>query len=133
MFIPHQYNDGQVDPFVLLPASAGLKLAVGTALKLSSGTLAIASGTDNVQYICMEDRADTASSGQLVHCIAVEDDTIYETSLSAAISSIAPGSTYQIDSTGMMLTASTGGACRVVSADGTQAGSTAKIQFVPVA
>lgn len=132
-FLPYKYRDGAIDPWELMPAGAGLNLHVGTALKIASGKLAIAKAAETVEYICMMDTEAETADGQMIPVIAVNDDTIYETTMSAQISAIAVGDTYQLDSAGEQITATKAGAAKVVSWDGTEAGSTVQVALVPVA
>lgn len=131
--IPHKYRDGQLDPWEAHPAAAGVNLKIGLAMKMSSGKLAMATAGDDIDYICMEQSESATTDGQMVHVIAADDDTIYETTLSEQVSGIAAGSTYNLDSTGMMLAVTTGGALKVVDFDGDQAGDAVRVQIVKVA
>lgn len=130
-FIPHKYRDGQLDPWEPKPATAGLTLEVGKLMKLESGKLAVATATDTPEYICMEHRKEQTVDGQMVHVTAVSEETIYETTLSEASASITVGSTYNIDSTGMMVTATGGGSIRVESYEGKEAGDKVRVTIVP--
>lgn len=132
-FIPHKYRDGQLDPWEPKPAAAGLTLEVGKLMKLSDGKLAVATATDKPEYICMEYRENQTNDGQMVHVIAVSCETIYETTLSEQSASISVGSTYNIDSTGMMVTATGGGSIRVESYEGKEAGDKVRVTIVPAA
>lgn len=131
--IPHKYRDGQLDPWEAHPAASGIMPQIGLALKFASGKLAKASGADNIDYICMEQSDVATTAGQMLHVIAVDGDTIYETTLSAAVTSIAAGNTYNLDTNGTALASTTGGALKVIDFDGNQAGDTARVQIVKVA
>lgn len=128
--IPYKYRDGQLDPWEQQLASAGLNLKVGMALKMSGGKLAMATAADAVEFISMEERDAATVDGQPVLVIAADSDTIYETSLSEQVSGISRGATYNIDSTGMMLASTTGGALKVIDYSGDQAGDTVRVQLV---
>ena len=130
-FIPHKYRDGQLDPWEPMLASEGMALEVGKLMKLESGKLAVATGTDKPEYICMEHQKEQTVDGQMVHVIAVSCETIYETTLSEQSSSISVGSTYNIDSTGMMMTATGGGSIRVESYEGKETGDKVRVTIVP--
>ena len=129
MFYPEKRVRSQVEPWEQQPASAGLALKVGTAVKLDGGKLAKCAGADKPGFICMAD-VTAASDGQMVPVERVREETIYETELSVASADIARGEKYTIDATGEKLTATTGGSAEVVSFDGTEAGDKVRVRFV---
>lgn len=128
MFIPHIWHKG-AEPWELKPAAAGLTLHAGTALVLTGGKLAKATGATKPLFICMQDCAATVAD-QLIHVERVRPETVYETELSAASTSIAAGNKYTIDTTGEMITATTtDGVAEVVNFDGTAIGSKVRVRF----
>ncbi len=128
MFIPHIWHKG-AEPWEGHPAAGALALEVGTALVLTSGKLAKATGTKRPEFICMQ-KVEQTTDGQLVHVERVREETVYETELSVASASIAKGAKYTIDTTGGMITATTdSGVAEVVDYDGTTAGSKVRVRF----
>lgn len=129
MFIPYMKESGGIDAWELQPATASLALNVGTALALSSGKLVKATGTTAPTFICMEKVAST-TTGQMVHVIRVQPDTIFESELSVASSSIAIGTKYTIAADGERVTATdTSGVAEIVSYDGKAAGDKVRVRF----
>lgn len=127
-FIPHQFDTGFDRAFEMLPATGSLALKVGTALTVTSGKLALATGTVKPSYISMQDA--TTTDGQLISVQRVDSGVTYETELSVASADIAVGGKYTIDTTGGKLTATaTGGIAEVVSFDGKAAGDTVRVRF----
>jgi len=129
MFIPEKYVRSQVEPWEQQPASAGLALKVGTAVKLADGKLAVCTGADKPGFISMSD-VTAEKAGQMVPVERVREETIYETELSVDSEDIAAGAKYTIDATGGKLTATAGGSAEVVSFDGTEAGAKVRVRFV---
>lgn len=128
MFLPRSFDHGKPDPFEYMPCTASTVYALGMALKLASGALVKASGTDVPEYIAMEDKA--AVAGDKLAVLRVSDDTVYETELSVASASIAIGAKYTIDTTGGMITATTtSGVAEVVDFDGKAAGDKVRVRF----
>lgn len=128
MFIPHIWHKG-VEPWEVQPATAGLTLKVGNALRMNGGKLVLATGSNKPEFICMQDAAAT-TAGQMIHVERVREETVFETELSVASGSIAAGSKYTIDTTGAMITATTdSGVAEVVDFDGTAAGDKVRVRF----
>lgn len=127
-FIIHTVDYGKTRPFEELPAAAGLALEVGTALTVTGGKLAIASGTTAPTYFSMAERAATAD-GEHIPVMREDRGATYETTLSEAFTAIAPGAKATISADGNKLTATTtGGVCEVVSYDGTAAGDRVRVR-----
>ena len=128
MFIPAMWHH-ESEPWEVQPAANGLTAEVGMALAFSGGTLTKATGTTKPEYICME-QVKTTTAGQMIHVERVRPETVYETELSAASSSIAVGVKYTIDSTAGKVTAtSTDGVAEVVSYEGKAAGDKVRVRF----
>nr|MBQ8244290.1 hypothetical protein [Oscillospiraceae bacterium] len=126
-FIPFSYRDGQPEPWEYLEAGALGTVAVGTALTVSAGVLAKATGEARPSYICMY--GGMVEAGDVIPVIRVHEETVFETELSVASASAAVGAKYTIDTTGTMITATTGGPAELVSFDGTAAGDTVRVRF----
>ncbi|MBP3633162.1 MAG: hypothetical protein J6J43_01145 [Oscillospiraceae bacterium] len=129
MFRPEKWVKSQVEPWEQQPASAGLALKVGTAVKLDGGVLAVCNGEDKPGFICMAD-VTAEKDGQMVPVERVREETVYETELSVASASIKRGEKYTIDEGGEKLTATAGGSAEVVDFDGTKAGDKVRVRFV---
>lgn len=113
-FIPYSYADGQPVPWEYKTAGALGAVKPGQALNLSSGKLAKCTGDNRPEYIGMY--KGTVASGDVIPVIKVDEETIFETQNSVANTSAAPGSRLTIDTTGTMITATTGTAVEVVEA-----------------
>ncbi|MGM9684166.1 MAG: hypothetical protein ACI3XQ_11280 [Eubacteriales bacterium] len=127
-FIPKNYNDGAVDPWVYLPAASGT-YHIGEALYQSSGNLTKASGTTEPTFICMAEKT-VSTSGDIIPAIAVNPDTEYEVELTAAVSGLKNGGTADLSTDGMSLAAATsGGIVRVITTTGAAIGDIAVVRL----
>lgn len=89
------------------------------ALVQTGGNLAIAKGTNVPAYISMTERESALTAGDIIPVIRVDSDTIYETTNSAAFTSVKPGDKVTLHaSDGLQVTATTtGGVAEVVDFD----------------
>lgn len=127
-FIPHIYRDGQPKGWKYMEASAIGDCQIGLALKVTSGKLAKAGSTDVPAYIAMY--KGTVAAGDVIPVMPVDGSVEFETELSVQNTSIAVGAKYTIDTTGMMITATTAsGVAEVIEADGTAIGSRVLVRF----
>lgn len=127
-FIPYSYRDGQPEPWEYLDAGALGNITVGTALSMTDGQLALCSGATRPDYIGMY--GGMVEAGQQIPVIRVHEETVFETELSVASAAAAVGTAYTIDTTGTMLTATTGGAAELVHFEGTEAGDKVRVRFI---
>lgn len=129
MFLPYSNDHGAVAPWEYLSAAAGTYQA-GQALNVSGGKLAAisAASTAKPAYICMA--SATVADGDNLPVIRVQNDTIYETTLSAAASSAAVGTKLQIAAGGLQANGAAAGAFEVVYLDGTAVDSIVRGRFV---
>lgn len=118
MFVPYKTKDGAVIPWEYLPCSA-ITPKIGMALVQSAGNLAIAAGTNAPAYISMVEKDSACTAGDLIPVIRVDHDTIFETTNSAAFSSIKRGDKVTLHaSNGLQVTATTtSGVAEVVDFD----------------
>lgn len=133
----HSTVDGHIPSLEYLEAGA-ITPRLGLALKLASGKLAVASGTDVPEFICNCEYANAdnsgyaaVTSGTIIPVFKVEDDMIFVTTNSAALTSVAVGAKVQLSSDGLQVTAttaSTGGA-EIVAKDADAVGSTVYVRF----
>ncbi len=129
-FIPKFYRDGQVDAYKYLPCAAAA-YKIGQPLKVASGVLTAATGTDRVSYISMHE--GTLAQGEVLACIPVSKETEYEVVLTASVASLANGSTCKLSADGMSLAAAGSGDTAnvtVLETTGAAAGDRALVQFV---
>lgn len=127
MFIPRHNNTGAVAPFEQVPCGA-ITVKVGTALALVSGVLALAAGANKPVYIAMTDK--TCQAGETIPCIRVDSGTVYETTASAAMTSIKVGDKVTLSTDGEQVTATTtSGVAEIVYMEDTAAGSTVLVRF----
>lgn len=132
MFREFKTDDGHVAPFEKLPCSA-ITPKNGMAMVLSSGLLAIATGTNQPEFICVEEHESAVTAGDLVTVVRVDPQTVYETTLSASGSSLKIGDKVTLHaSNGLQVTATkTNGVAEIVEMDGTASGDTVRVRFFP--
>lgn len=118
MFVPHKNAAGNAIPWEYLPAGA-ITPKVGMALVQTDGNLAVATGTNAPSYISMMESDAALTAGTNIPVIRVDHDTIYETTNSAAFSSIKKGDKVTLHaSDGLQVTATkTSGVAEVVDFD----------------
>lgn len=122
-FKPYSYDDGRSQPFEYFPIAGSLAVESGTMLIMSSGELALATGTNKPTYVCVSNIPETTAH-EIVAVERVSPKIIFETTLSEADSDIAKGEKHTISADGNEITATTSsGVAEIVSFDGTDAGS----------
>lgn len=128
-FYIHSVEGGRVPAWEYHPCSA-ITPKVGMAMLQTDGNLAAATGTNAPTYIGMAERASAMTAGELIPVIRVLDSIIFETTFSAAATSVKVGSKVTISSDGMQVTGTTtGGVAEVVYMEGTTAGSHVRVRF----
>lgn len=128
-FYIHSYDDGRVASIEYLPCGA-ITPKIGMALTQASGNLAVAAGATAPTYISMCDRETACVAGEIIPVIRVQKDMIFETTFSAAATSIKLGSKVTVNTDGLQVTATTtDGVAEVIGMDGTAAGSTVRVRF----
>lgn len=129
-FLIHSTDDGYIPSFEYLPCSA-ITPKVGMALTQSGGNLAIASGTTAPTYISMIEKETACAAGDIIPVIHVDKRIVFETTFSAAATSIKLGNKVTLHaSSGMQVTATTtSGVAEVVSMDGTAIGDKCRVRF----
>lgn len=128
-FLIHTTDDGHIPAWEYLPAGA-ITPKVGMALTMTSGKLALASGTTVPKYICMTERDSALTAGDIIPVIAVTDDVIFSTENSAALTETAVGTKVTIATDGLRVTATaTDGVAEIVGLEGTAVGSVVKVRF----
>ncbi len=129
-FIPHKNEEGRVTPWEYLPCSA-ITPEVGMAMILSSGKLAIATGTTKPTHICMAHYDAAVAAGTIVPVIRVEPDEVFEVTNSASLSGVNIGSKLTLHaSNGLQITGTTtSGVAELVAKDGDDSGSRCLVRF----
>lgn len=128
-FMNIKTDDGHVAPFEQYPCSA-ITPKNGMAMVLSSGKLAIASGTNAPEFICVEEHDAAVTAGDMVTVVRVDHDTVYETEWSADGTSINVGDKVTLASDGLRVTATkTSGVAEVVYIDDTAVGGMVQVRF----
>lgn len=129
MFLNIKTDDGHVATFEKLPCSA-ITPKNGMAMVLSGGKLAIASGTTKPEFICVEEHDAAVAADTLVTVVRVDHDTVYQTTLSAAGTSLNLGDKVTIATDGLRVTATkTDGVAEIVYMDDTATGSMVHVRF----
>lgn len=127
-FLIHSVDDGHIPAIEYLPCGAITPVA-GMALVQSSGNLAVATGANRPAYISMCQRETPCTAGEIIPVIRVSPDIVFQTTFSAAASSIKPGSKVTLKD-GLQVTATTtDGVAEVISMDGTNSGSSVRVRF----
>ena len=103
---------------------------IGMALTVTSGRLALASGTTKPTYIAMTHRDAAVTAGTVIPVIRVDTVALYDTTCSVAFTGVNVGEKVTIAADGLQVTATKeGGIAEVVAIDGTAAGSTITVRF----
>lgn len=127
-FIPAYKHETSPVPFEYYPAGVIQNLVPGTLLYLNAGKLAVASGTTKPQFIAHH--TGTTADGEQIAVEKIKESTIYETTCSAAFTSIKVGNKVTIGTDGLAVTATTdSGVATVVGFDGTAIGSKVLVRF----
>ena len=129
MFLIHKTDDGHVPPLEYLPSGA-ITPKLGLALVFSNGTLAVCSGGNKPQYICMTQRGAAVAAATPIPVVRVTPDIIFETVFSGSAAAIKAGDKVTISSDGLGLSSTTtNGVAEVVSLDGNTGGSKVRVRF----
>jgi len=131
MFSPHKSNHGAVLPWEYLPGKAGSYQA-GQLLNADDGYLAAisAAATTTPGYLCMGNVTVAEDGGTLVPVTRVQEDCIYETTLSAEAAAAAIGSKLQVSAGGLQVDGAAEGSFEVTYIEGTAAGAVVRGRFV---
>lgn len=129
-FIPYSNEEGRVTPWEYLPCSA-ITPKIGMALVMSSGKLAIATGTTKPTYICMAEYDAAVTAGTIVPVIRVEPDEIFEVTNSASLSGVNVGQKVTLHaSNGLQITGTTtSGVAEIVYKEADASGSRCLVRF----
>ncbi len=128
-FLIHAVEDGHNLPFEYLPCSA-IQPEVGMALYENGGRLAKAGGTTAPTYVSMIQAEGALTAGDIIPVVRVTDGIVFETTLSAAGTSLKIGDKVTLTADGMQVTATTtDGVAEIVYMDGTAAGSMVRVRL----
>lgn len=132
-FLLHSIDgSGHIPGIEYLPCSA-ITPKAGMALVQSSGNLAIATGTTKPTYISLVEKSAACTAGDIIPVMRVNEDTIYETTLSASGTSLNLGQKVTLHaSSGLQVTATTtSGVAEIVAfPDGSKAsGARVRVRF----
>lgn len=128
-FLLHTVEGGRIPAWEYLPCGA-IQPQVGLALTMTSGNLAVASGTTAPLYVSMREEDAAVTAGTIIPVVRVLDSIVFETTFSAAATSIKVGDKVTISSDGTQVTATkTGGVAEVVWMEGTTSGSKVRVRF----
>jgi hypothetical protein len=97
---------------------------------MSSGKLALATGTKKPEYICNQEAKTACTAGDMVAVTRVAADVVYQTTLAVAGSNLKIGDKVTIHTDGEQVTATTdGGVAQIVRMGGTAAGDPVWVRF----
>lgn len=125
MFLQSRQLRGMTAPIVYMSATASEVYQVGEALKMSAGAVTKATAANKPSHICV---GPAGVNG--VPCVEVLPDMEFETTLSAAGTSLAVGNKVTISADGLQVTATTtDGVAEITGMDGTAVGSKVAVKF----
>lgn len=125
----HTTADGRATGIEYLSAGA-ITPKVGMALYQTAGNLAVAAGTTKPTYICMCERETALTAGEVIPVTRVYADIVYETTLSAAGTSLKPGDKVTIAAGGEQVTATTtDGVAEIVAIEDPASGGKVRVRF----
>ena len=128
-FLIQQVDGGRVPGIEYLPCSA-ITPKVGMALIQSGGNLALATGENKPTYVSMAEKESACTEGDIIPVMRVLPDMMFETTFSAAATSIKPGMKVTLNTDGLQVTATdTSGVAEVISMDDTASGSKVRVRF----
>lgn len=129
MFTVYSTDDGRNLPVEYLPAGA-ITPKLGMALTQVSGNLAVCTGAKAPTYISMITKETACTAGDIIPVVRVTPGAIWKTAGSVAMTSVKLGDKVTIDSTGMLVTATTSdGVAEVVYVEDTAAGGCVHVRF----
>lgn len=127
-FYIHTVEGGRVPAFEHYPAD-GITPKVGMAMVLTTGKLAIASGTTKPTHICQCEKSEACADGELIPVVPVTDGITFAVPTSVA-NSVAIGSKVTIATDGLKVTATTtDGVATIVGKEGSIAGDIQYVKF----
>ena len=110
----HKTDDGRVPGLEYLPCGA-IAPQAGMAMKMASGKMAAAAGTDLPTYLSVAQRTAPCEAGELIPVLRVQPDTIFEAPAPSGFTAV-PGDRVQLGGDGLTLSTAAGGAAEVVYA-----------------
>lgn len=117
MFCLYTTDDDRQLPTEYLPCAA-ITPKRGLALYTTGGKLAVASGANAAEYICMREEAAAVEAGTVIPVCKVQRDQIWQTEGTA---DMVVGTGYDVDTDGLKVKKSSTGAANfyITSVDGT--------------
>ena len=107
MFLIHTVDGGHVPRYEYLPAAA-IAPKIGMAMAPNAnGQLAAAGGATAPKYICMQEKEEAVSAGTMIPVVRADAGIIFETTFSAAASSVKVGSKVTLSADGLQVTGTT--------------------------
>lgn len=121
-------DDGRVPPHEYLPAGA-ITPKWGMTMVMEGGKLAVASGADMPEYLCMCEYEAAVPDGTEIPVCKIGEDIIYLAPLSANGAALKVGDAVNIGADGLTVTATTGGKFVITAIHGTEAGDNVEGRF----
>lgn len=131
MFKLYAYDSDRNAPNEYMPAAA-ITPKLGLALAFSSGKLALATGGAMPEYICMTEGKAALTAGTMIPVMKVLPDMIFETTNQASLSGVNIGTKLTIHTDGAQVTATSGGAAKLMWKEADAAGSKIRVRFEAV-
>ena len=120
-FLPHTTDGSSRPQQTEYKPAAAITPKIGMALYFSSGNLALASGTNKPEYICMYE-GPQLTAGDMIPVQRILPDMVFETTFSASGTGLNLGQKVTLASDGLRVTATpSNGVAEVVGKEGTGA------------
>ena len=100
MFKLYSTDDDRQLPWEYLPCSA-IQPHYGEAMYITGGKLALASGSNKAQYICMREESAAVSAGDIIPVVKIQPDQVWETTAAASTYSVGVG--YDVHTDGLSI------------------------------
>ncbi len=128
------FYKSQVEPnsptTIVLPTTASETYKVGELLKLASGKLTKASGTDTPAFVSQADYVAPAAGNKGIQVTQINHDQWWIAPLQASGASLKVGDKVTVHTDGLQVTATTtNGVAEIIEIDGTAVGDTVKVRF----
>lgn len=117
-FVQSKSTDGSSDPYEYYQVTSAEAITIGEALVQTSGLLTKCAATATPEFIAVASAA-AATPGAIIPVIRTKDDREFEVLSTATVASTLIGAKVTIDSTGLLVTATTtNGVFEISATDG---------------
>ena len=129
-----EFYKSQIKPnspaMIWKPTTTGETFKVGETLKLSSGKLTKASGTDVPEFVSQADYVAPSSNAKDIPVVEINEGQIFRVPLQASGASLVVGQKVTIHTDGLQVTATTtSGVAEIVKIEGTAVGNYVQVHL----